>query len=830
MSITYNGKSVLAIYRNGTAVEQALIAWNWTPTQLYFGGARGAAYVPDTGDVYGPYGLAAFGENISAVLDEKNGTPVLGPDLVANGTFETSVTGWASGYSAVVTRSGQTMLVTNGATDPSRAVAPISTVIGKSYRISGTILAGSNAAAFISASNSGNGSGEFGKSSIGPGDRTSFFTATATTTYVVAATGVMTSGATAYFDNISVREVPGNYALQASTSPRPLLGQAPASRRNLLTYTEQFDNNAWGKVGTTVPSTQYLAPDGTTTAELFLPDTASSQHYMNAPTAASVLGTHTLSYYVKANGANFVQIAFGSSSNPNNARINYDLAGKAVGTTSAGLTGSIVELPGGDGWFRITCVVDIDASPISHTIALIQTAADARLPVFTGDGTSGILIWGAQLELGSVATSYQRVGTTLLDMTESGVASYPFIRMDLSDDALTTSGLVSTKNLIKYTEEFDNVTWTKENSIVVQSNMAIAPDGTMSADKLLEKAATQQHRFYQSVPSLTVPRVFSVYLKQAERTWAYLEFANGAFAFFNLATGETGAIGGTGITSSISAASNGFYRCEIRTSGTYGVECRIAVTTGNSVFSYLGDGTSGIFVWGAQFEAGSVATAYEYGGFKGTALVAGRNGSTFDSITLPDGNFTLGPTGVTSGTPGLLRAVGDIVGYNLINKTLTAKERKYLIQYYKDRGAKGLLTYGPELITNGGPFINTTGWALVNANMSIEDTWLRATATSATQPIMSFIIATDVGRPYRLLGDWQSSTGTTWRLVVGTSAGGNQIGSVTAVQTGKFNDIFLATTTSTYVSLRGVTGMATGVWSEINNMSVKELRPEEEWV
>ena len=59
---------------------------------------------------------------------------------------------------------------------------------------------------------------------------------------------------------------------------------------------------------------------------------------------------------------------------------------------------------------------------------------------YTGDGTSGILIWGAQLELGSTATAYQRV-TTAYDITESGVATCHYVQYDGSDDSMSTSAI-----------------------------------------------------------------------------------------------------------------------------------------------------------------------------------------------------------------------------------------------------------------------------------------------------------------------------------------------------------------------------------------------------
>jgi hypothetical protein len=60
---------------------------------------------------------------------------------------------------------------------------------------------------------------------------------------------------------------------------------------------------------------------------------------------------------------------------------------------------------------------------------------------FAGNGTSGVFPWGAQLEVGTTATAYQRVGTAF-DVTEAGVASRSYLSFDGTDDGMLTGDIV----------------------------------------------------------------------------------------------------------------------------------------------------------------------------------------------------------------------------------------------------------------------------------------------------------------------------------------------------------------------------------------------------
>ena len=165
-------------------------------------------------------------------------------------------------------------------------------------------------------------------------------------------------------------------------------------------------------------------------------------------------------------------------------------------------------------------------------------------------------------------------------------------------------------NLLLRSEEFnDNNTWIKTASSNVLSNNTISPSGNLTACKLVEGTTDSQHRINQTTTSAIGTNTFSVFAKKAERDFIWLRIGNYG-AYFDLTNGDFSSISG-GVTASIKSYPNGWYRCAITLTSTVANEIiRINVATSVGGITYLGDGTSGIYIWGAQLEAGSNATSY----------------------------------------------------------------------------------------------------------------------------------------------------------------------------------------------------------------------------
>ena len=152
-----------------------------------------------------------------------------------------------------------------------------------------------------------------------------------------------------------------------------------------------------------------VAPDGTTTADLCIPNTVAGSHQAyqfrdNDTSTSFVSGSnYAWSVFVKSNptnGAQFVQMATFISTGGNN-KVNFDIVNGTI--TQTGFESSKIENYG-NGWFRCSIVFAAlrDSSAGGNdgwSLNSITAADSSRAESFAGDGSSnGILVWGAQFE------------------------------------------------------------------------------------------------------------------------------------------------------------------------------------------------------------------------------------------------------------------------------------------------------------------------------------------------------------------------------------------------------------------------------------------------
>ena len=223
--------------------------------------------------------------------------------------------------------------------------------------------------------------------------------------------------------------------------------------------------------------------------------------------------------------------------------------------------------------------------------------------------------------------------------TSGGTAGCPALLVEASGS-----------NLLLQSEAF-NTTWTPiglnafGSGSVANSSGTTDPFGGTNSDYIQENASAGTHLILQT-PSGQVSGTtytFSCFAKSAERT--QINFLNnaggGANATFNLSAGT--ATLGVGVSALIQNYGNGWYRCILTytptTTASFNVQIRLANASGNT--SYTGTGTSGVYVFGAQLEVGSIATSY----IPTTTTSATRNA---DVVTLS--GAVSGCIGQTEGT------------------------------------------------------------------------------------------------------------------------------------------------------------------------------------
>jgi hypothetical protein len=82
----------------------------------------------------------------------------------------------------------------------------------------------------------------------------------------------------------------------------------------------------------------------------------------------------------------------------------------AGGTTAVGAPASYSITSVGNGWYRCSITVTGTAATNNFRVYIVTNDGSGNAS-YAGDGVSGMLIWGAQLEAAASATDYQRVGT-----------------------------------------------------------------------------------------------------------------------------------------------------------------------------------------------------------------------------------------------------------------------------------------------------------------------------------------------------------------------------------------------------------------------------------
>jgi Concanavalin A-like lectin/glucanases superfamily len=415
---------------------------------------------------------------------------------------------------------------------------------------------------------------------------------------------------------------------EEGSTATPYQGWNPGT--NIALGSQQFDNNTyWGKTNSSISAYVVLAPDGSLTGDKLVENSTLNEHSVSYYATQGANITETFSVYAKAGERYQIVLSFSNFVNAD-ARVYFNLYTGTIFSTAytkldySNVSGTITGV--GNGWYRCSITATKAAYNTNNYPNILLYSNSATSTTYTGDGTSGVYLWGAQIELGSAMTAYRAtttvnlVPTTTTFLRENTSAVYT---TDSLDEVTYNQASPAIVNLVQYSQELDNVSYWAYNGSSVIANAATAPDGTFTADKLVgADGITTRKSVYQYPTTFVAGQTYtlSVYLKTAGVTNAtiWLDSPNispsaywGAGALINLIDGSVG--GSSPQSTSTTAVGNGWYRCQVTGTFTVGGLQAIGIAMGsvNGGATEIGNGVDGIFVWGAQLEVGVAPSPYQ---------------------------------------------------------------------------------------------------------------------------------------------------------------------------------------------------------------------------
>lgn len=284
---------------------------------------------------------------------------------------------------------------------------------------------------------------------------------------------------------------------------------------------------------------------------------------------------------------------------------------------------------------------------INNTISASKSKEDTRLQIDMGSNRDiklfsipnsdvskpGLIrVQGAALIAWSNVTvdGVNIINATTLNIDASGQAN---INIDdiftiASDTQVyqTTSALGLGENLFTRSEEINDADWTKTN--VTIGNTQEAPDGEVSAEKVLEIVTSGVHSIEQAV-SITSGTNYTVsfFVEANGRTKFSIDGADAGIGAGNNAAFDLTAVSVVDTGNTASTITNVFgtwFRCTTRFTAVASVSTifTLLIADDGGSTSYVGDITKGLNIWGGQIVAGNNALDYVKTG-SSTATVSG---------------------------------------------------------------------------------------------------------------------------------------------------------------------------------------------------------------
>ena len=568
----------------------------------------------------------------------------------------------------------------------------------------------------------------------------------------------------------------GNWGSQANTtvSVTGLALNAGVLGENLLPRSENIisGSGAWSATRTTV-SKGVAAPNGTSEASSVIPSNDNNTHRLDAFLSSGGSGTggglmttgesYTFSIFAKSAGYDFINLTIDeTSNNPISNTAVFNLSTGAVASTGSGITSSITDI--GDGWYRcrISRAFTMKNDPFSNRV-LIGVMESATTVSFVGDTTSGVHVWGGQLEEGTTLTSYQYTSSQPLSSNLSTTSTVEFgwgrlswgenawgeqgdvvltglaLSTSLGNESTTidvapvptgieTSSTLLGTNFTIFSEDLSQSNYTKRGNATATANHGISPFGTKTTTLIsnIQGKNTRGGTYSDIFDVVTTnystsgqPLEASFYIKRVSGSSTALQFNNPHNAaqgnwnidFNSLSTTEFTRIDKN--HSAVTVVNTYQSSC----SGQAGVHFKVdASSSANLSFE----------VWGIQIEEGTAVTSYKK-----------TTDTALNSILSTEASFEAIPTGF-----GLTSSLGTAdAGPDAMATGNQATMATGTVEAYNQEGWGryfwGLFEYGAtgewEFVTPTSlPLTATLGNETVTADANVSITGIALSSTLGT--------------------------------------------------------------------------------------------------
>lgn len=417
--------------------------------------------------------------------------------------------------------------------------------------------------------------------------------------------------------------------------------------QNLFLQSEALDTSP-NSLGQATLTGSKPDPDGGFKAWALNEDNTAAAQHLVQQSALTVNSGDYLFFGIRAKASNrdWLMLAM-DYKGAGETRAYFDLANGVEGTQSPNLENTGMSSLG-DGWYFCWLLIESDTS----TNILKINAAEADQDVtFDGLNQESLLLYRPQIER---ARPNQVAPGPYLATTTNAQSSYspsPYIPTSNARESVVSGANrgyfneQAATNLLLHSEDFTNVAGWSTSQSALNADLAIAPDGSLSMDQLIDDNATGVGLVRTVSVSTTVSTsttyTMSVYAKRDQLSWIQFRWINNVvdpFAFFDLDNGVVGATTGAGNDAQgIEDVGNGVYRCWVAftsdgadTAGNVAIACADADNDAN----VDRDGTSSVYLWGAVLEettsTGHPPTSY----IKTTTATVTRNNSVNNSTAL----------------------------------------------------------------------------------------------------------------------------------------------------------------------------------------------------